>query len=140
MMDSGKNLMRIVHEAHTCSDEGDREIVLPTSVLGGPILDGGGLPVINGNLNWGDGADPTPPAGDTPLVTNSSKLVTNGQDEAVMVIVHTIIRDDVRRKLLLKWALRSVELVELQISQMSENEAMKELIEMGDVQVEQEPE
>ena len=181
--------MRIVHEAHTCSDAGEREIVLPPGVfvknpeyenaadanlvfhpgvLAGPILDGSGLPVAPTGLEWpvnpmfqnadyepgkptnGNELDKAfhdyvttgsmPTAGDTPLVTNSCKLVTNGQDEAVMAIVHTIIRDDVRRKLLAKWALRSVELVESQVSMMSENEAMKELIEMGDVQVEQEPE
>lgn len=133
----GTHRMRIVHDAHTCSDDGERELILPKrTVLTGSIVDPSGIDLSQGMEYWPDPVSDVPP--DADVVANTSKLVTNGKDMAVQVLVHTAITDEVRRKLLLKLALETVQVVEVSVAGMTENQAMEELVKMGEVKVEQE--
>ena len=128
--------MRIVHDAHPCSDEGDRELILPKPLEGrvtGPLIHPDSGETIG--HYWADPVSDVPP--DTDVVANTSNLVRSEKgDLAVRVIVHTGIESEVKRKLLLKLALETVQVVELSVAGMSDNQAMEELVKMGEVKVE----
>ena len=64
------------------------------------------------------------------VIRNTAEICQRGEEQAVKVIVRTDIRDNTRRRILLKMVLTAVQLGEAQVAAMSDEEAEAALVQM----------